>query len=66
MNPVHNIISYLRTIVGIATGYGLDDHGGREFESQSGEKFSLLHIVQTGSGVPQPPIKWIPGALSRV
>jgi hypothetical protein len=37
--------------VDIATGYGLDDHGGREFESQQGQKFSLLHIVQTGSGV---------------
>jgi hypothetical protein len=30
---------------GIATGYR------REFESQEGENFSLLHIVQIGSGV---------------
>jgi hypothetical protein len=37
--------------VGIATGYGLDDQGGREFESWQGKKFSLLHIVQTSSGV---------------
>jgi hypothetical protein len=36
---------------GIATGYGLDDQGGREFESRQGQNFSLLHIVQTGSGV---------------
>jgi hypothetical protein len=33
--------------VGIATGYGLDDQEGREFESRQGKKFSLLHIVQT-------------------
>jgi hypothetical protein len=37
--------------VGIATGYGLDEQGGREFESRSGKRFSLLYIVQTGSGV---------------
>jgi hypothetical protein len=37
--------------VGIATGYRLDDREGREFESRQGKKFSLLHIVQTGSGV---------------
>jgi hypothetical protein len=37
--------------VGTATGYGLDDHGWWEFESRKGEKFSLLHIVQTSSGV---------------
>jgi hypothetical protein len=36
--------------VGIATAYGLDDQGGREFESQEGKKFSLLHMVQTDSG----------------
>jgi hypothetical protein len=37
--------------VGIATGYGGPTWGGREFESHWGQKFSLLHIVQTGSGV---------------
>jgi hypothetical protein len=37
--------------VGIATGYGLDDKEGREFEFRLGEKFLLLHIIQTGSGV---------------
>jgi hypothetical protein len=39
------------SLVGIATGYGLDDQGGQEFESRYGKKFSLFHIVQTGSGV---------------
>jgi hypothetical protein len=37
--------------VSIATGYGPDDQERREFESQQGKKFSLLHIVQTGAGV---------------
>jgi hypothetical protein len=37
--------------VAISTGYGLEDRGGREFESRKGKKFLLPHIVQTGSGV---------------
>jgi hypothetical protein len=37
--------------VSIATGYGLDNQEEREFESRYGKKCSLLHIVQTGSGV---------------
>jgi hypothetical protein len=41
----------LGSSVGIATGYGLDDQGGREFESRLGKKFLFLYIVQTGSGV---------------
>jgi hypothetical protein len=38
--------------VGIATGYGLDDQGGGGSSSPVRvKKFSLLHIVQTGSRV---------------
>jgi hypothetical protein len=37
--------------VGIATGYGLDDQGGGSSRPGRVKKFSLLHIVQTGSGV---------------
>jgi hypothetical protein len=43
--------------VGIATGYGLDDRGGLEYESREGR-----HSVQTGSEVNQPPTQWVPGA----
>jgi hypothetical protein len=47
---IHIITSISRdSSVGIATG--LDDQGRREFESRQGKKFSLFHIVQTGSGV---------------
>jgi hypothetical protein len=35
--------------VGTATGYGLETKGS-EFESRWGQEFSLLHVVQTGSG----------------
>jgi hypothetical protein len=36
--------------LGIATDYWLGDRGV-EFESRWGQEFSLLHVVQTGSGV---------------
>jgi hypothetical protein len=39
------------SVVGIATGYELDDWGVEVRESRYGQEFSLLHIVQTGSGV---------------
>jgi hypothetical protein len=45
--------SFLRTrdsVVGIATDYGLDDQGV-EFEFRWGQEFSLLYVVQIGSGV---------------
>jgi hypothetical protein len=38
------------SIVGIATGYGLDDRGVG-VKSLKGQELSLLHSVQTGSGV---------------
>jgi hypothetical protein len=37
------------SVVGIATGYGLDDRGVG-VRVPVGSKFSLLHVVQTGSG----------------
>jgi hypothetical protein len=51
--PIHYSSIYLAfrsrdSLVDIATGY---DRGEREFESRQGKNFSLLHIVQTGSGV---------------
>jgi hypothetical protein len=50
--------------VGIALGYGLDDRGsGVRFSAWTGN-FSLNHPVQNGSGPTQPPVQWVPGALS--
>jgi hypothetical protein len=37
---------------------------GSEFESQKGQEFSLLHVVQTGSGVNPPSYPMGTGALS--
>jgi hypothetical protein len=52
--------------VGIETGYGLDDQGGGGSSSPGRvKKFSLLHIVQTGSGVHPTSYKMGTGALSR-
>jgi hypothetical protein len=50
--------------VGIATSYWLDDQGIRVPKSQWSQEFLLLHVVQTSSGSTQPPIQWVPGALS--
>jgi hypothetical protein len=53
------------SVVGIATGYGLDDRG---FELESGwdQEFSLLHVVQIGSGAHPASYPWVRGALSPV
>jgi hypothetical protein len=36
------------SVVGIATSWTIE---GSEFESRWGQEFSLLHVVQTASGV---------------
>jgi hypothetical protein len=60
--PVY--ISVSRGIaVGIATGYGLDDRAAGVRVLVRSE-FSLLHIVQTGSGAHTASFQWVPGDLS--
>jgi hypothetical protein len=44
--------------------YGMDDRGSRVRFPAGAGNFSLHHRVQNGSGPPQPPIQWVPGALS--
>jgi hypothetical protein len=47
---------------GIALGYGLD---GRGFEARQGLRIFLFTTAsRTGLGPTQPPIQWVPGALS--
>jgi hypothetical protein len=48
----------------IALGYGLDDWGSRVRFPAGAGNFSLYHRVQNNSGPTQPPIQWVPGALS--
>jgi hypothetical protein len=33
---------------------------GSDFESQEGEEFSFLHVVQIGFGAHPAPIQWVP------
>jgi hypothetical protein len=46
----------LCTVVGIATGYGLD---GPEIESRWGRDFS--HLFRPALGPTQPTVQWVPG-----
>jgi hypothetical protein len=46
---------------GLATGWKTE---GSQFEPRQGNKFALLHVIQTGFGLTQAPIQWVPEALS--
>jgi hypothetical protein len=58
-----NLLSHTSSVV-IALGYGLDDRDSRVRVPAGAGNFSLNHRVQNGSGPTQPPIQWVPGALS--
>jgi hypothetical protein len=54
------------SVVGIATGYGLDGIRGRSSSPGKGQDVSTLHVVQTGSGAhpasyPRGPGGYFPG-----
>jgi hypothetical protein len=51
--------------VGVATGYGLDDQGELEFEARQGKNLYFSILSRPALRSTQPPIKWVPGALSR-
>jgi hypothetical protein len=51
--------------LGIATGYGLDDQGGGSSSPSRVENSHISISCRPALGSTQPPIKWVPGALSR-
>jgi hypothetical protein len=51
--------------VSIATGYGLDDQGGGSSSPDRVKNFHFSISSRPSLGSTQPPIKWVPGALSR-
>jgi hypothetical protein len=51
--------------VGIATGYGMHDRGGGVRVPVGSKNFSLLHMVQTGSGVHRTSYKMGTGGSKR-
>jgi hypothetical protein len=57
-------ISYSQLIkAGIATGYGLDDQGS-EFKSSGSKNFHFSMSSRPTLRLTQPPVKWVPGAIS--
>jgi hypothetical protein len=51
------------SVVGIATGYGLDDRGWSSSPSR-GKNFLFSTASRPDLGPTQPPIQWVLGALS--
>jgi hypothetical protein len=50
--------------VGIATDYGRDDQGGGSSSPGRVKNFYFAISSRPAPGSTQPPIKWVPGALS--
>jgi hypothetical protein len=54
----------LDSSVGIATSYGLDDRGDRSSRPGRVKNFLFSKSSRLALGSTQPPIQWVPGALS--
>jgi hypothetical protein len=64
MTHARNIICTLRdSLVGITTGYELDDREGRSSSPGRDNNFVFSISSRPALGPTQPPIQWVPGAL---
>jgi hypothetical protein len=50
--------------IGLPTGYGLDEKGGRISSPGRMKNFLFSTSSRPALGLTQPPIQWVPGALS--
>jgi hypothetical protein len=53
------------SVVGIVTGYGLDDRGGRNSSPDRVKNFLFSTSSRPALGSTQPPIQWVPGLFSQ-
>jgi hypothetical protein len=60
----HKIEGSRNSVVGIATGYGLDDGGGRSSSPGRVKNFLFSTSSRPALGSTQPPIQWVPVGLS--
>jgi hypothetical protein len=59
------VIIYFDDVGCLATGYGLDDQGGGSSSPGRVKYFHFSISSRPARGSSQPPIKWVPEALSR-
>jgi hypothetical protein len=62
-SPQHPVTKYPQSVVGIGTGYGLDDSGLR-VRVPVGSRILFSTSSRPTLGLTQLPIKWVLGALS--
>jgi hypothetical protein len=63
VRPV-TLLLYCQSSVCAALGYGLEDRGSRVRFPAGAGNFFFTNESRTALGPTQPPIKWVPGALS--
>jgi hypothetical protein len=63
-NSTQDLFGSRDSVVGVATGYGLDDRGVGVRVQVESRNFPFSTSSRPALGPTQPPIQWTPGALS--